>query len=452
MHWKFAPGFTGQNALLPKDNGYVVYTIVYSPDEDITHSDHFNPRQQKPLSGSLQTHIMEKLQDVQYLRGPKGMKKAQAELKDYFSEVVTNANTYFNEDLKFNPTKSNSYCASEGFLLPFHQTLWAITDVTRGRPNACTGSHQYDLDEEMKDLTDDLRPSLDGVTPNINYVKLKNSIDSLQADNVCRNTSTKDNALQELLLDTAQSRKRKLKENPAYDDFPWSTVRFFDNTWLDQIKTHQTQILPLADIRDDSGIKSWFEYLPNRNDPKRSKYRCRICNSHFKTYSSNPILLKDTPLALPDGILLNEKGLNRKEILNHATNSKIHRDLVNALKTSEKISLEDINFQVSSRNAVSARVFAAMFLGVNSLGVAIDKLPEMLKLLKVRYRVELGKGCTSSWSHARIIHSISYSMQDRLLIHMRNTNDPIVVLFDGSTDRGNYFIFQLLCNVISFCI
>ena len=432
----------------------MVYTIVYSPEEDITHSDHCNPSQQKPLSGSLETHIMKNLQDVQYLRGPNGKKIAQAELQDLFSEVVSHANTYFNEDLKFNPTKSNSYCASEALILPFQQTLWAITDVTRGRPNDCRESHHFDIDQEMEDLTDDLRPSVDGVTPNINHVKLKNVIDSLQADDLCRKTSTKDNALREVQLDTASSRKKKHKRDPAYDDFEWSTNRYFDNTWIEQIRTHQTQILPLADIKDSSGIKSWFEYLPNRNDPKRSKFRCRICNSHFKTYSSNPILLKDTPLALPEGILLNEIGLNREAILNHATNSKIHRDLVNALKTSEKISLEDfsvyITGQISSPNAVSARVFDALFLGINSLGVAIDKLPEVLKLLKVRYGVELGKGCTSSWSHARIIHSMSYSMQDRLLLHMRNTNDPIVVLFDGSTDRGNYLSFHYFYATLIF--
>ena len=181
--------------------------------------------------------------------------------------------------------------------------------------------------------------------------------------------------------------------------------------------------------------------MPNQNDPKKSKYRCRICHGHFRTYASNPMLLKDTPIALPEGILLDSKDGNRDQILNHATNSKIHRDLINAMKTSGRIAQEDLsaNIQISDANAISARVFDAVFLGQNSLGISLDRLSDLLKLLKVRYNVELGKGCTTRWTQTRIMKSIATSMHSRLVLHIQTKDDPLVLLFDGSTDKGNLF-------------
>ena len=255
-HWKYAPGSTPNNAFLPKNEGFSIFAIIQSTEADLTSSTFFNPANARPLSGSLQNIIMQNLQDIQYLRGTNAPQIMQNEIINIFSDHISKEDTYFNEDLKFNPTKSNSNCASPEMVLPYKQTLWAVTDASRGRPNtaACRSSHQYDLDEEMEDLADNLRPI--GDQPHISEVKMKNSIDNLVPDKVCPKTSTRGNALSELQLETTLSRKRKLEEDPHYNDYEWSTTAHFQNRWLGQMRSHQSHLLPIADI-DDNNVKSW---------------------------------------------------------------------------------------------------------------------------------------------------------------------------------------------------
>ena len=87
------------------------------------------------------------------------------------------------------------------------------------------------------------------------------------------------------------------------------------------------------------------------------------------------------------------------EIENHETNSKIHRDLVKLMKTSERIALEDLslylNGKIEAKNAITARVFRTVYVGVNSIGCSINSMPVMLQLMK-SHHTELGK-CVNMW-------------------------------------------------------
>ena len=152
------------------------------------------------------------------------------------------------------------------------------------------------------------------------------------------------------------------------------------------------------------------------------------------------MLLQGTPLAQPQGILFDSLGRNRQEIINHEKNSKIHNDLVNAMKTSQRIMREDLHHYIDqnirAENAISCRVFSAVYFGIKNMGSSLGGLEDLVDMAKRRYNVELGQGCSSRRTLTHILHSINKSMKNRLNTHIANSDDPIVVLFDGSTARG----------------
>ena len=124
---------------------------------------------------------------------------------------------------------------------------------------------------------------------------------------------------------------------------------------------------------------------------------------------------------------------------NHATNCKIHNDLINSMKTSERIRLADLtlytNGKIDRANVVTARVFAAVFVSINDMGSSLISIPTMLDLIRDRYHVELGRNCKSTATITNIVHSISQSMHNRLCDYLRTLELPVVVVFDGSNDR-----------------
>ena len=56
------------------------------------------------------------------------------------------------------------------------------------------------------------------------------------------------------------------------------------------------------------------------------------------------------------------------------------------------------------------------------------------------HNVIVGENCRSSGTLAKIGLSISNSMHRRLTTFIQGTRNPIVVLIDGSTDKGLYLL------------
>ena len=140
---------------------------------------------------------------------------------------------------------------------------------------------------------------------------------------------------------------------------------------------------------------------------------------------------------------------------NHAINCKVHNDLINSMKTSERIRLADLtlytNGKIDSANVVTARVFAAVFVAINDLGASLNSIPTMVDLIKKRYHVELGQNCKSRPTLTNIVHSISKSMHNRLCDYIRTLQTPLVVIFDGSNDRGETKLRKLAHTGAQHC-
>ena len=112
---------------------------------------------------------------------------------------------------------------------------------------------------------------VDAGTPTINTTKLANVINSQTSGPSCSfatPTQSRDTAADDVSHSTYLARKRRMLEDPTFDDNEWSTTRYFDSDWLTQIGKHQKTILPVAEITEN---RNWFTYLPNRQDPKKSR-------------------------------------------------------------------------------------------------------------------------------------------------------------------------------------
>ena len=247
----------------PKDRGYTVLTILYSPTEDLTSSDHFNPAQQKPLKGSLERLIYQTAKDLHYIAGTNAPTLCKP-LLDLFSELMTLDNTNYSPHLMFNPTKSNSYCDGNKLRKPFLQKLWAVTDASRGRHNdeACKLGVHFDVDDEMEHISDPKRSAQPGVCDplrpqlHVKETSLKRKIDNLTpgAGASCKSSKTMASTVTtDLKLDATRDRIQKIVGDPNHDDFPWSTTENFNPEWTNLLKS-QTQILPLAEINN---VKHW---------------------------------------------------------------------------------------------------------------------------------------------------------------------------------------------------
>ena len=103
--------------------------------------------------------------------------------------------------------------------------------------------------------------------PPINTTLLANVIKNLPAGPSCP-TPNRDNAPRDTSLSTFQSRKRKMMGDDEFDEYEWETLAHFDMTWLNKIRTHQSDLLPQAEIMEN---RNWFTYLYNSRDPKKSR-------------------------------------------------------------------------------------------------------------------------------------------------------------------------------------
>lgn len=103
-----------------------------------------------------------------------------------------------------------------------------------------------------------------------------------------------------MAIDTAQSRKRKIKDDAYYNDAEWET-NHFKPEWLQQIETWQSNLLDVEEVEKQ---KDWFQYIHDPEFPHKSHFNCHICNNYANTFptvhwlgqlSTNRGILKDGP-------------------------------------------------------------------------------------------------------------------------------------------------------------
>lgn len=116
-----------------------------------------------------------------------------------------------------------------------------------------------------------------------------------------------------MIVEHANQRKRRMS---LYDDYSeeleWKTTAHFQSRWLEEIKTHQRDLIPLDDFESN---KVWIEYLFNSAEPAKSTYRCRLCHKYYDEFRLRPQYRSG--IAEEAGTLKADKSLNKFAINAH---------------------------------------------------------------------------------------------------------------------------------------
>lgn len=131
-------------------------------------------------------------------------------------------------------------------------------------------------------------------------------------------------------VDQANNLKRRINDAQDYsEELEWKTTSFFRPQWIDQIKNHQSNLIPIDVVEQN---KIWFEYLYNSTSPKDSTYRCRICYKYYDDFELQSRY--KTTFADKTGSLRTHKADNKKAINDHAKHIS-HTTIIQKLEERE---------------------------------------------------------------------------------------------------------------------
>ena len=118
-------------------------------------------------------------------------------------------------------------------------------------------SDNLDIVADMEQDSDSDSPMCDNVvsSPMVRDESLRRAIDNLPTEpsTSCPRTNL-NMAPSTVKHQTNQERKRKIMEDPKYDDFPWSTDMYFEKEWIASMQRHQSALIPLELVNDN---KHW---------------------------------------------------------------------------------------------------------------------------------------------------------------------------------------------------
>lgn len=225
---------------------------------------------------------------------------------------------------------------SQGFV----PEKFKLGNPTPGSDNDCSGPH-FILEEHILDVISPVNTQspyaddfddLDGAgcsnqctssisQTNYNLINqtmldeaVSRSNDTARSD-VCTNLMLNpDGANTGMQVDQANNRKRRINDGQDYsEELEWKTTTFFRAWWIDKIKTHQNEFIPIDVVEEN---KVWFEYLFNSTSPKDSTYRCRICYKYYDEFNLQQRY--KTTFADEKGSLRTRKYDNKNAIAEHA--------------------------------------------------------------------------------------------------------------------------------------
>ena len=76
--------------------------------------------------------------------------------------------------------------------------------------------------------------------------------------------------LQEVKLATIRERKRKLKKDPTYTDYPWELTSAFKQSWIKFVKDNYDKVkIPPSVLKENA---NWIELIPNEQEPEKTRY------------------------------------------------------------------------------------------------------------------------------------------------------------------------------------
>lgn len=136
-----------------------------------------------------------------------------------------------------------------------------------------------------------------------------------------------DGANTAMIVGHENQRKRHISdEHDHSEELEWETTSHFQPRWIDQIKAHQIELIPVDVVEKN---KVWVEYLYNAKEPKISTLRCRLCYKYFDEFRIKP--QHKSSFASKEGMLRVNKFKNKEAITLHA-NSPSHLAIIEKLQ------------------------------------------------------------------------------------------------------------------------
>ena len=225
---------------------------------------------------------------------------------------------------------------------------------------------------------------------------------------------------------------------------PWDDERQFKDEWIQDIKTHQSDIIDLDVVRKPSVIW-WLEYIYSEQGPRHNSLRCRIC---YHAFEDNVVVDRSqrssrshitTALGYVRVTGTNAKSRNSEVINDHAV-SNIHAvstqyqwlktvyDLRSELdKVLEEEDGPHRDFYLATDNVVSS------VLHLVKLGTGMSQIKNHINYLR-KLKVEVGSLHHHTISASQIIEIVSNSMHSTLVEALNKWNKPFSMMLDGSED------------------
>ena len=231
----------------------------------------------------------------------------------------------------------------------------------------------------------------------------------------------------------------------------WETHKYFKHSWRQTMEEHQPGLMPSWGWLKQRA--SWFEYLPNLEDLKSSRYRCRLCHSNWERLHMEERYR--TAMSKEEGVLRKTRKKNTDEIRDHGS-SETHTKILQLLKEEELQNLPAMFDRVQQSNEeqenhllqVTMRMMRTVFVET------VSNLPFLSHhayvILQEQNGIDMGYHHYDRMSAARMVSVISETMHDELILHLVKKQNPFSIILDGSTDasQNHYLIvyFQAIEN------
>ena len=198
-------------------------------------------------------------------------------------------------------------------------------------------------------------------------------------------------------------------------------------------------------------IRTWWEYLPNAAEPRKSAYRCKLCHKYYDQFKLDPRY--KTSFAREEGQLRNTKRKNRDEISQHGTTPG-HRKVVEELQRHQKHMLPgefalaqsksnewgDHSLEITNR--MTRTVYTEAFKNI-----PYSSHPTMVQLQREN-GLDLGSHHDSRFGAAAITKFISEQMHMQLLHSLCEEDMPVSIIVDSATDLGQRHYLVMLIQTI----
>ena len=210
-----------------------------------------------------------------------------------------------------------------------------------------------------------------------------------------------DSAGMDLTIESGNKRKKYLLEDEDYTE-EWEEYSL-KTDWMHLMREYQNDILPITEIEEQAS--NWFQYLPNDEDKKNSKYNCKICSKYYSKYY---LKRKRPDMAKEEGTLKRTLGENRREILKHES-SATHQVIIDQLKKEKQYHLknevsmlekEDYALVITNKHLRMAYLEAKLNIGF----INHEKLCQLL----MKHNVDLGFQCCTPIAVKNMVLSIRY--------------------------------------------